>query len=55
MRQNTVISFYELKDGDELMIEFCTQRGRIIESVRMPRTVALDLAYGILDTLGEYD
>ena len=53
MAQKTIINYYEVKDGDELVIEF-VMKENIINTFKMDRKVAIDLAHGILETLGEY-
>lgn len=50
----TSIDYYEIEDGEYFVIELYHSNDELIQRIVIKRKAALQLAEGILETLGKY-
>lgn len=53
--KRSTINYYEIEDGNKVVLEFYDREDNLEQIITMERNVALDLAKGIVELLGDYD
>lgn len=53
--KRSTINFYEIEDGNKVVLEFYDREDNLEQIITMERDVALDLSKGMLELLGDYD
>lgn len=52
--EKTTVDYYEIEDGNYIVIELYNSKDHLIQRIVIKRKAALQLAEGILETLGRY-
>lgn len=52
--EKTTVDYYEIEDGNYIVIELYNSKDQLVQRIVIKRKAALQLAEGILKTLGKY-
>lgn len=54
INKRSTIDYYEVEDGSKIVLEFYDRDDNLEQIITMDRNVALELAKGIVNLLGDY-